>query len=251
MNSLRNQTIPQQLNSAQKLIETSQDTAAILAIMLKFGYTPADFTAAHTLYTKAVAANKKASADGSDAELATAMFHESMVTARDRYADFAKIGRAAYKGNQAVLGLLRLDKRRPKAVDNFIIAADQLYDTTKWSQPVKTKLGQRGVNDQWLSTARGEVEELKTARKLQTSLGGDAEVATQGQTDALEELVDWCQEYIDVTRVAFKKTPQTLEKLGIKVRNTKSKAQIAGRKKAATTRAANRAAKLALKAKAA
>ena len=52
-------------------------------------------------------------------------------------------------------------------------------------------------------------------------------------------------------RMALKKSPQTLEKLGISVRNGKSKAQIEDVKKAAATRRLNREKKAATISKAA
>ena len=240
MKSFVNQSIPDQLHNARLLIENTQDSAPILAVMLKFGYTAADFTAAHLIYTTALAASKTAASSGGSAELGTAAFHEAMVTARGRYADFGKIARGIFKGSQAALSALGLDQRRPRAIAKFTDAAEKLYDTAKWTLPMKTKLEKRGVNDQWLSEARGELEQLKVARNHQKSLDGGAQLATAAQNTALEALINWCVEYIAVVRVAFKKSPQTLEKLGIMVRNGRSKAQIEGTKKSAATRRLNR-----------
>ncbi len=250
MKSFTNQSIPDQLHNARLLIENTQGSAAILAIMLKFGYTAADFTAAHLLYRTALDASKAAASEGGSAELGTAAFQEAMATARGRFADFAKIARGIFKGDKPSISALGLDKRRARAIPKFIDAAEKLYDLSKLTPAMAQKLKKR-CNDQWLSEARGEVEQLKVARNLQKSLDGGAQDATAALATALKSLVEWCVEYIAVGRVALKKSPQTLEKLGISVRNGKSKAQIEGVKKAAATRKLNREKKAASISKAA
>ncbi len=239
MKTFSRQAIPDQLHNARLLIENTQDSAVILAIMLKFGYTAADFNAAHLIYSTALAASKAATVEGGSAELGTAAFDEEMVKVQGRYADFAKIARSVFRGNKAALSALGLDKRRPKAIARFIDAAEKLFNPSSLTPELLPKLKKR-CNDQWLSEARGDVEQLKVARNLQKSLDGGAQNATAAQTIALKSLVEWCVEYIAVARVALKKTPQTLEKLGIPVRNSRSKAQIQGVRKAAVTRKLNR-----------
>ena len=239
MKTFVNQNIPDQLHNARLLIENTQASAAILAIMLKFGYTAADFTAAHVIYQKALDASKLAAAEGGSAELGTADFQKAMATARGRFADFGRIARGIFKGDKPSISALGLDKRRPRAIAKFIDAAEKLYDLSKLTPAMTQKIKKR-CDDQWLSEARGEVGQLKVARNLQKSLDGGAQDATAAQTAALNSLVEWCVEYIAVARVALKKTPQTLEKLGIAVRNNRSKAQIQGVRKAAVTRKLNR-----------
>jgi hypothetical protein len=86
------------------------------------------------------------SADAGDAKEATDAFQKTMAVAPGREADFAEVSRSAYKGDKGVLSLLRLDKRRPKSIDDFIIAAEQLYDTTRRTPPVTAKLEKRGIS---------------------------------------------------------------------------------------------------------
>ena len=49
--------------------------------------------------------------------------------------------------------------------------------------------------------------------------------------------VDWVAEYFKIARVALKERPQLLEKIGVLVRRTRTKAQRGAPAKAALTRA--------------
>jgi len=54
---------------------------------------------------------------------------------------------------------------------------------------------------------------------------------------------DWVARYLKIAKVALRGKKQLLEKIGVAVRTTKTKAQRAAPKKAAATRAAKKAAK--------
>ena len=239
MKSLGKQTIAEQLNSARLAIEVSQGAPEILAAVLKRGYTPADFTAAHLLYSEAMSAVLAADAAGKDAQRATESFELARSPVEERYAEFARVGRSAFKRDRVTLDVLGLVGARPRAIDQFMLATAKLFNTSKWTPAITTKLRKRGISDSWLSEARGALEEMKLARNQQKSLGGKAQKSTVAQTKALKPMVDWCQEYIEVARVVFKDSPQTLEELGIVVPNGRTRAQVLGVRKAAATRKRN------------
>jgi hypothetical protein len=70
---------------------------------------------------------------------------------------------------------------------------------------------------------------------------GASQQAAQDQEAALKAMNDWVAQYLKIAKVALRGKKQSLEKIGVTARTTKTAAQRAAPKKAAATRAAKKA----------
>ena len=69
---------------------------------------------------------------------------------------------------------------------------------------------------------------------------GSAQQATVDQDAALAKMNEWVAQYLKIAKVALRNKRQSLEKIGVTARTTKTAAQRAAPKKAAATRAAKK-----------
>lgn len=70
---------------------------------------------------------------------------------------------------------------------------------------------------------------------------GAAQQATADQESALAAINSWTAQYLKIAKVALRHKKQSMEKIGVTARTTKTAAQRAAPQKAAATRAANKA----------
>jgi hypothetical protein len=99
-----------------------------------------------------------------------------------------------------------------------------------------------GYDADKLAAERGKIEAYDAANQAQEAAKGSAQQATQDQEAALAAMNDWVAQYLKIAKVALRSKKQSLEKIGVTARTTKTAAQRAAPKKAAATRAAKKTA---------
>lgn len=147
----------------------------------------------------------------------------------------AKIGKKVLSPEE--LDKLGLPARQPRTTAAFITAAYTVFDNL-----LDTKLlADFGYTPDKIAAERAKIEAYEQADLAQAEAIGAKEQGTQELDVAFNELNTWVTTYVRVAKVALAKKPQLLEKLGIKVRSSKTAAQRAAPKKAAATRATKKA----------
>lgn len=152
------------------------------------------------------------------------------------YQNMARVARSLFRKEPDVLILLGLDKPVPRKVAAFSQVAFTLFNTTKYTQPMRTKLAEHGYTDGKLSSERSKLSAFDFAKANQEACKGAAQRAKQVQHEALRAMRDWYSTYVNVARVALRPKPELLEKLGIMYRSVKTPAQRQAPLKAAETR---------------
>ena len=248
MKTLRQDSIPNQLNRSRVLIRNTIKNTDILTLVTPKGYTLEVMNEGFSLFNKANAAVDAAAEKSGAQALASDFAGKTQLTAQEAYQDLAKVARAIFLRDPATLTSLGLDKAMPRAEAAFSKAFDKLFNTGGYTPEIRAKLLKKGYDDAKLSLDRSKLGEWIFAKETQTTCTGDAQAATETQKKALAAMVDWAAEYIKIARVALKKQSQLLEKLGIVVRSSRTKAQRGAAAKAAATRLKKKLAVATLKA---
>ena len=250
MTTLRNDTMGNQLKRSKLAIQNTIKTPAILALVAPKGYPLAVMNQGLVIYNNADAAVALAASTSGDQGLASEAAAAAWKAVRVAYQDLAKIARAMFMRRTDVLALLGLNQPMPGAAGEFTLAFNKLFNTGAYTPEITAKFLAKGYDSTKFSECRGLFGEWENAAGLHKAAAGDAEDAAEDQEKRLKAMVDWVAEYFKIARVALKDRPQLLEKIGVLVRRTRTKAQRGAPAKAALTRAKNKALK-AEKAKAA
>jgi len=224
-----------QLTFIEKLITNAQKVPEIKAAMSEYGYTPAKYTHARELLATVKGDLADRTLDWGGQKVATVDERTAKQEAYAAYQGVAKIAGKVLK--PAELAQLGLPDRQPRKTGAFISTAYTVFDnllTTK-------ALADYGYTPDKIAAERAKIEAYEQADQAQAEAIGTKEQGTQDLGAAFVELNAWATTYVRVAKVALAKKPQLLEKLGIKVRGSKTKAQRAAPKKAAATRAAKKA----------
>jgi len=240
---VKRNTIAEQLKIASIRIDNSLANNDVKTEVAKKGYTEEKLLEGKEIIKKADAAVKvRISLDGA-AQDATAVEKQRKNNAHNAYQGFAKIARAKYKPGSPELVTLGLVGAERVSTAEFIKAGYVLFDNAKSDAAIAAAVATNGYTAEVLTAERAKIEAYEKANKDQTSAIGDAQNATEEQTKALKAMNDWISEFTKIARVALNGKKKLLEKIGIKARTTKTKAQRGASKKAAATRAAKKAVK--------
>lgn len=232
-------SIAAKLTAANVAISNTQADPEISALVAAKGYTTEKMNEGKALYDAANAAVNAQTAAGGTQQDGTKKLNDAKKAAHVAYQDLAQIARAKFKKPQLVA--LGLTGREPRTTAAFITAGYSLFDNAQNIQEIRTVLATVGYDQAKLQSDRAKITAYDDLNRVQESAKGAAQQATQEQDAALLALNNWVAEYIKIARVALRGKEQLLEKIGVRARTTRTAAQRGDAKKAAATRAANKA----------
>ena len=228
-----------QLNQADVAINNTLASADIKALVAKRGYTVKKLTTLKGLLDQTqVALGVKAAVKGAK-ELSTDQLEQIYHDAHLAYQDLAKTARRVFAAEQAKLTMLGLDGKEPRATAGFTLAAYRLFDNAALPD-LQPALEDDGYTAEFLASERAKIEAFDEGNQVQEAAKGTSEGGTSAQNALLAKLHKAVMDYLAVAKIALRDRPDLQEQLGIKVRNTKTKAQQAAPRKAAATRAAKK-----------
>jgi hypothetical protein len=147
------------------------------------------------------------------------------------------VARAVFVRQPEHLAALGLSGAEPRSVARFLVGSYALFDNAQSVEAIRAALVGYGYTEATLRSEREKIAALDRANQAQEAAKGAAQQATRDQEAALAKLQDWFSQYAKIAKVALRGRKQLLEKLGLRVRSTKTAAQRSGPKKAAATRA--------------
>jgi hypothetical protein len=237
-----------QLNAAQVRLCNSASDAEIQGLVGAYGFTPQKLAEGQAAYNTARTKVNEAVALAGARRQCSEYADKAATVARTTYQGLARVARAVFVRQPGVLQRMGLTGPMPRALPAFSKAAFTLFNTTNYTEAMRTKLAAHGYTDSKLSTERSKLEDFDLALRQAKTAKGAAQQATKDQEQALQALREWVAMYGKVARVALRERPQLLEKIGILSRSSKTPAQREAPLKARATRARRKSEALALKA---
>ena len=135
---------------------------------------------------------------------------------------------------------LRIIGETPSKEVDFQASAKTLYTNILLGEEIKAILKKKGYPEARLLAEQNTLLAYLGLGVKQAGAKGTSENYTKQKDAAFAELKNWCAKYTRKVRSALKGQPQLAEKLGITIHSGLTAAQIAGKKKAAATRAAKK-----------
>jgi hypothetical protein len=208
--------IAQQMADSTVMVTALTTDTEIIAQLQPLGIDAARRNGGTLLLRAAVAAVQKADELQAAQLRATKAFNDGLKVRKEQHADLAKICRAVFVKEASTLAQLGLDQKTPLATAEFIRAAEKLYTVAITSpEPIGATLGTYGYPPDRLTEERDQIVGLRAEKAAQETAKSKAQEATAVQTKALAALADYIVQIRKIARVALKKRPQLLERLGI------------------------------------
>ncbi len=234
-------TISNMLKDAKLALTNSMSDPEIPGYVSLYGYDLTRLNEGMALYNAADrAVNALAAAIGGQKQ-ATEELLKAQKKAILSYQDLSKIAKTLLKGDEGALSKLGLNRRMPRTTAGFTAAGNILFDNIQADPAIKAKLATRGYTEEKSASERANIVAFDQADTAQEAAKGANRNAAAEEAAALKKLNDWIAEYRKIAKIALREKKNLLEKLGIPVRSTRTAAQRNAGKKAAATRAMNKA----------
>ena len=217
-------TTAEQLNDANLAFNNSLNTPEILPLVAKRGYTLVRLTGLKKLLDDTtVAVNTKVAVKG-DKELSTDQVEASYQIAHLARQDLASAARHTYRAQPAKLAKLGLVGEEPVSTAEFITTSYTLFDNAALPD-IQPDLEASGYTVAFLAEERAKLVAFDQANRAQEAAKGSAEGGTADQNALLAQLHREVMDYRAAAKIALRDRPDLQEKIGIKVRNTKTAAK--------------------------
>ena len=209
--SAQDKIIAAYIADAKKFLKVAADDSEIRPILEAHGYDDAEFTTASTLATAAAAAFEGRASGMGTQKLTGAALIAAIKAAREDYAAFREIARAAFPAEADRLGL-SLKGEVPDDTGRFITTAGASY-TAAAKAPFATKLTKRGYPAARLATLGQNLDDLTGTGGDQDEALGDAIDDTAQRDAAYDALKTFMKELKGTARGALRSKPGLLAKL--------------------------------------
>ncbi|MRR51436.1 MAG: hypothetical protein EG825_11055 [Rhodocyclaceae bacterium] len=240
MASKSKKTIAEVLNLAQVAINNSLKDPYILKLVSEYGYTAIRLKQGQALLENAKqSVNLHAQLSGAQQDT-TAKVTKVTKEAHAAYQALAKVSRAIWLRDRAMLETLGIKGAMPKTTAGFLQAAYTLFDNAQGNADSFKELAEYGYTKAKLAVERKKIEAYDSFNQLQEAAKGTAQDAAKAQLKAMSDLNDWMARYVKIAKVALRDRRQLLEKIGVLARSGKTKKQRGAPAKAKATRAARR-----------
>jgi hypothetical protein len=203
---------------AGALLNTVRLSSSIAETLADYGFDDEELAIGMALQEKAANAYhaRHDSLPASSAVGLTALT-ERMTKARDDFADFRGVARAAFTDLSARTEL-RVTGDTPDDLQRFMTQAHQAY-TAASREPFTAKLCKRGYPPARLSALLDDLDTLATLDVAHEIASSDAEQESGSSEcdEAYNELKEYMKEIKGVIRTIFRKEPDILKELGLQL----------------------------------
>lgn len=199
------------VSAAGRLLTTAANDAEIRPVLEAHGYDAAEFAEGFRLQNLAAAAFGVRQEGIGEAEGAVDELHLADTAARDAYAAFREVARAAHP-RQSDRDGLGLTGDVPHDLQRFITAAHASY-VNAGKDPWKAKMTKRGYPAARLTTLLAAVDALTGSGSDRDQAIGDAEEDTAARDLAYTDLKEFMKELTGTARGALRGNRGALSKL--------------------------------------
>ena len=211
--NVQNKIITKYVTDAETFLETASTDTEIQPILAAHGYDAAEFAIGDGLVAAAGGEVAKRQAKLGQAEDAVDELHLGADGARDTYAQFREIARAAFpaQGDRVALGLTG---DVPEDFQRFVTLAHTSYTNASLAA-YTAKMTKRNYAPARLTTLLANLASFTEDKSKKNQAAGDAMESTKDRNDAYIALRAYMKELKGIARGALRGNKGALSKLGL------------------------------------
>ncbi|MBI4978741.1 MAG: hypothetical protein HZC28_14775 [Spirochaetes bacterium] len=202
------------LARSQLVLDNTKD-AAVAPLLAEYGYADERLAELKRLYDAANALYDWQKSSYGSQYGATDALDAKRDDADDLYASYLKVARTAFRKNRDVATKLGLSGRRDHDFDGRWAEAKLFFDNALADAAVIAGFAKFNITKEKLSSGKRLIDEVIQQNSAQESAKGSARGSTQERNAAFGALADWMSDFIGIAKVALRKKPELLVKLGI------------------------------------
>ena len=210
-------SIEEKLHEAQLAIDNAIADPIVASAIAEFGYDDARMAEGKALYEKAIELQQKQFAEYGDKFEATEGLHKIWQTADAVYRTTFRVARIAMKEKKKAWSTMRLYNANNRSLPIWLSEAKALYGNLLKDQDLVLAMERFGYTRDRLLEEQALVHSVEEAKRIKEDEKSDAQHATMQRDQALAELGEWFDDFLEIADIALAETPQKLEKLGVVV----------------------------------
>ncbi len=160
--------------------------------------------------------NELQQAEYGDQYEATKRYNDARSLVHENYMDHLELARLVFRKDPDAKAALGLRGTRAKSQSGYAGQGFLFYDNALNNVAFLTALGKKGITLEELSLGQAAFRNLQTLTAAQQKETGEAQAATRRRDAAYDDLSEWMSEFYSTAKIALRKNPQMMEKLGIK-----------------------------------
>ena len=223
-----NHKIQERLSTAQVALSNALSNSGIQAALAAYGCTVDRLQEGQALYERALALQLQQGVAYGDLSTANAALAAAEVQAHADYMRYVKVARVAFETDPGVLTKLKLGGGRKKARAGWLLQAKQFYSNALSDPDIISRLGAYSLTQDMLEAGKRRVAAVDASYAARSNHEGEAKKATKVRDEALAALDEWMSEFRQIARMALKRQPQDLKKLGVPSRARKTSSATTG-----------------------
>ncbi|RYD53282.1 MAG: hypothetical protein EOP52_03840 [Sphingobacteriales bacterium] len=146
---------------------------------------------------------------------ATRNYEAALEAVHQDYVDDLRLARIAFKNDPSAQKALELNGTRKQSKGGYAGQGWAFYDNALRDPGYQALLAQKGIKMPDLQLRQQAFENLKELSAVQQQETGESQMATAARDAAYDALADWMSDFYEIAKVALRRTPQLMEKLGI------------------------------------
>jgi hypothetical protein len=217
MSNPRN-SIQERLTRAQIAIGNALADPAVQSALDPYGYTAERLREGQALRERALTLHQQQRVAYGDLSSANDALKATQAHVRTDYMHDIKVARVAFATDRGTLQKLDAAGERRQTQAAWLIQAQQFYANALSDPAILDALAGYGITRQRLEAGKRQIDAVGACYAARRSRRGAAQAATKVRDEALTALDAWMRDFRQIARLALKKQPQHLEKLGVVVR---------------------------------
>lgn len=204
------------LLSGQVIINNSLNNADILSSLAKYGYDEQKIKAGKKILEEARELFNKQKVEYSEQYEASSNLLKAHKAAKKVYNKSIKVARVAYAEDVKAWKTLMLGGKRKNGYAGWLVQADAFYNNIVEITSPGKGIFEYGYTVDKLKKEKELVDNVREAILIQRKETGEAQESTEKRDSKLNELDEWLEKFVKITRIALEDSPQLMEVLGIR-----------------------------------
>ncbi|MCR9251675.1 MAG: hypothetical protein NXI20_14715 [bacterium] len=212
---MNDRTIAGRILFSQNAITNALNVPTIQSALANFGYDETKLGEGASLLETAQTLQDKQVKEYGEQFSATDELHLVKANANSLYLVHLKLARIALKDNRGLQESLMLNGRRKLSNSGWLHQAKTFYTNALSNPEIAQSLLPFGLTAEKLTEAQNLVLDVESKLATQLTEKGEAQQATANRDQALDDLMEWINDFKTVAKLALESDKQLLEVLGM------------------------------------